>query len=420
MTIYTEDTKQRLKPTGRRKISEKALILSELINKDQRKLTISKRDAIISFKNAAKVIGLSLLDIAIVETLCSCVPPKSFENGESIIAVVSNKKLLEKIRVPVDKRTVQRSISRLVNECIIIPAVGADQKRRTRGGVRHGFDLSPLRWRVEEFRAFHAQEKQVFEEKNSLLRTVGELRNACLAITDNLSDTFDSIQTIRGLETAAKAAQTNEAIMDAVIGLASLRERLSERLLRENGPSEVFQRMTKTAPLDDKNSIHQEETYKEKVSLETTEADDFVPCAAEKLSSRESEAETAYREKKAPSDETLRISPKNLVRAIPELDLFCPNPHHATWAEIDRAADYLSTHLGLNHRAWLKACEGVTRPNAVLILLGVMIKTKSGAIRNPAGLFVRLIQMAQNGSMTISSLFNGLNAEMNLDMRVIH
>lgn len=421
MTNREEANVAKKKPLGRRVVSGKALILSERILRDKKHTPITKREVIISFKNAAKVIGLSLLDIAIVEALCGCVPPKSFETGSSVIAVVSNRKLIEKIRVPVDKRTVQRSLSRLVNECIIIPSVGADQKRKNQNGVRLGFDLSPLRWRVEEFHRLHQQEKEEAAERVALRKTIGELRNACLQITDHLTQPANQIAEIKRLEATARAAETNEIIMDAMIGLASLKEGLMRQFLEENDDCQDFHRATENPPMDDKNATHQEETYLEKVSLETTGSNDEDAASKCHASKREAKENGNIQPVLTPKEGgSLRITPRALVQAIPELDIFCPEPDRAQWADIDRAADYLSTHIGLNHRAWAGACGSLTRQNAVLILLGVIAKTKSGTVRNPAGLFVRMAQMVANGTVNILSLFNGIAVQKSVEMRTYH
>lgn len=428
--MFTNETTapEEYKNTGRRKISPEALIMGDELRRENQPIGIKKKDVLISFKNVACTIGLSELDILVVESLCRCTPPGAFEKGEEIIAVVSNEKLARWHKR--DKRTIQRSLARLVNECVIIPAVGDDQKRRTVGGTRLGFDLSPLRWRVEEFRRLHEQEEAEARDRKAMRREVGRLRNACLQITDALADAEPFICEIKRLEARARRGQTLEAVMDAMVGLGGLKDALMQQLRAENQSQEAIHRMTEYTSVGDRIDTHQGETTLENVSKETT---DKAPVYDVKKAPVESATppDSALERKSIPKGQvgagltpkegvSPRITPKKLVELVPELDVFCADPAHASWSDVDRAADQLIGHVKLNHRAWNHACETIGRAGAVLILVAVIAKAKSGKVRNPAGLFVRMAQMVAHGTATISSLFHGLGSDHSREKRTYH
>lgn len=412
---------------GRRKICPEAIMKGEMLKKKKNISGIKKKDVLIAFKNVARIIGLTELDILVVESLCRCVPPGAFEKGDEIIAVVSNETLARWRNR--DKRTIQRSLSRLVNECVIIPAVGNDQKRRSAGDERLGFDLCPLVWRVEEFRSLHEQDEAEAREKKAMRRQVGRLRNTCLQITDTLPEAEQYVSEIKRLAALARNSDRLDCIMDAMIGLGALKDALLEQLVIDNGASEIIHRMTKCASDGDKNDTHQKETPLENVSKETTkkapvynvnEAPVYSEPGSYNSPERENQTTCTSEAGLAPNNGGGQITPRKLVALVPELDVFCKEPANPSWNEIDQAAEHLVTHLELNHRSWQRACSTIGRPAAVLILLAVMAKANSGNVRNPAGFFVRMAQMVSNGTATIQSMFYGLNTDNVESERTYH
>lgn len=350
---------------------------------------VDKWEALRLLGQAREAFGLSHQALCVLQALVSFHPDTMLRHGAPAVVHPANATICERLSgMPCS--TMRRHVARLVEAGVILRRDSPNGKRYSRriagAKVAYGFDLSPLRARIEEFRTA-AEAASVAAERlrqtrdcaKLMLRDLQGLLMLSEDSTDTRRDALDDLARLSARRLRCKLGLADLETLHADLAQALV---LAEALIPVEKPSEPEEVSTRDAEIEQ----HQQRINKE--SFESTENVEKDPKPESDLSPRST---TRIRTPSA-TNETVSLS--DLLTRCPDVQAFAPERVH-DWASLLRACDAIRPMLGLEERLWLRARQTLGAAGAG-IALAVIIQRFS-SLRNPGGFLSHLVSQGAGG-----------------------
>jgi replication initiation protein RepC len=304
-----------------------------------------------------------------------------------------------------------------------------------------GFDLSPLAFRMAEFRVIAAEGRARKDRMKALRRRASIARNCfrqvlAAAVEAAVGFDFGTWQLQAAPLSRGLADITDEGILAmAVAGLERIRDEAREALQQcPSGYAAVFHPV-ETSPKGSDNQPHITTTNESLNPSDTVvvrgEGNDEqrrwigpqagTPRAQQKPAavSERCRADIAVRPHEATRESAvLNMTPEELTRLAPKLRPYLPRAS-ATWRDIVDAADWLRGDLGISKSLWGEACLTLGRERAAVAVAVVSAKPDGHFRSGPGAYFFGMVRRAKTGALNLDRTIWGLRAQMKEGLPII-
>ena len=407
--------KDQMPPTGRRRTT--ALMIAAQLSRPTSWESVKRGYALSAFRRAARVLGIPLSVVALVEFLGSL----SLETDwlERPIVWPSNDTLENALNLG---RTQIKTLIRVALELGLIEM--RDSPNGQRYGYRkagriveaYGFDLSPLAARYAEFEAIVAADKERRQEMKRLKGQIGSMRNRILSLTDagqeqDLPGDWTGFAVAARQLAAGRSEQTSPELLASTLG------KLVE--LQEVVPVLLAPRITvETGPMEPADRPHHTTTKPSYFAKATVVSGGATPQVIEGNESGPKtlpiERKTEVRVKKGTREEArssaLRgfiVTPDFILRIAPAFRSWV-HGLSPSWSELGEASWMIRSDLGISQHAWGQACVILGRMEAVTVLATIAARSSAGQVRSPGGLLRRMVELHQQGELRLDRTLFGL------------
>ena len=406
---------------------------------------ISRGRAAAAIKAIAVPIGLKPLTTYLLDVLLSFSASQDWAAGRQAIVWPSNAVLMDQTGMSLS--ALRRHIKILEKTGLIFSRDSGNGKRygdRDANGeitTAYGFDLSPLKARVEEFEALGQQLKQerkacrfLRSDITSARRTARALiQDACEGVIEGiwaeLSAELDEL-----IATKLSRKPTSEELRSRLDGFQSLLHRIKEavapifqaRSAAERTTAESCEdsvNCTKSAPTDTKQSTHIQTTTEESTFVICNGGENgggqqpasSNPATGEVAAAGDPAPQTAKQAENGQKTEGETIALNTIMQASPQFAMWAHQMygHIGDWEDLYRVAAQLRSAIGLKVSAW-NAVENSVGPliTAIAFVL-VFEKVNEQAIRSPNAYFVALAAKAKAGQLYLARSFYGRLSRQN-------
>ena len=420
--------REQARPTGRRKITLPQL-RAEAAGAVPFSPTTPGR-ALAAFKRAEPALGAAAQVVKLIDYLVGRTQAQDWSGaGLGPIAWPSDAELEDRLCVGPSQR---KAIVRAALDA------GYVRLRRSPNGKRYGhrdkqgritdaygFDLAPLAERTTEFERLSAEWEARRDEGRRMRREITSSRNAVLSLAD-----LAVAQDVAGGDWPAVAAQTDAlwrqrgkhrdplALVPIAARLRALRVRLEEQVAAGLAAVESLE----TDPTGPEYRPHLTTTNQLSIAHANTtrpdEAGPDRPTARGEQSSRDrpSQWATAGQARVTPTRETnaqpsaLRgfvVTPGFVLAVAPAFRDWVSSAR-AGWDELDRAAAYVRSALGISPHAWGQAYATLGQEEAITALAVICARHAAGKVRSPGGLLRRMVELHRQGSLRLDRTLFGL------------
>ncbi|ETA52246.1 plasmid replication protein RepC [Ponticoccus alexandrii] len=354
---------------------------------------VDKWEALRLLGQAREAFGLSHQALCVLQALVSFHPDTMLRQGAPAVVHPANATICERL-AGMPCSTMRRHVARLVDAGVILRRDSPNGKRYARriagAKVAYGFDLSPLRARIEEFRAA-AEEASVAAQRlrqardcaKLMLRDLQGLLTLSDACTDPRRDALDDLARLSARRLRCKLGLADLETLHADLAQALV---LAEALIPVENPSEPAEVSTRDAEI---------EQHQQRINKESFESIEDVEKSRESGSGSSARPTTRSRMPASiPSKSDEAVSLSDILTRCPDVQAFAPERVH-DWPSLLRACDAIRPMLGLETRLWLRARQTLGAGGAAVAL--AVILQRFSVLRNPGGYLAHLVSQGAAG-----------------------
>ena len=319
--------------------------------------------------------------------------------------------------------------------------------RRTQGRAgpiveAYGFDLSPLAFRMAEFRAIAAEGRARKDRMKALRRRASIARNgfrqvlAVAAVEAAVGFDVGTWQVQAAPLSRRLADITDEGVLAmAVAGLERIRDEAREALQQCLSEYAAVFDPVETSPKGSNNQPHITATNELLNPADTVVLRGGGNDERRRWSSPQAGTPRVQQKPAAVSDRcrtdiavrpheatresaVLNMTPEELVRLAPKLRPYLPRAS-ATWLDIVDAADWLRGDLGISKSLWGEACLTLGRERAAVAVAVVSAKPDGHFRSGPGAYFFGMVRRARTGALNLDRTIWGLRARMKEGLPII-
>ncbi|MCY4288539.1 MAG: plasmid replication protein RepC [Aestuariivita sp.] len=445
--VNTETTSASLTSLSRngwRKAPENIWLTEEFAN-DGALRDVSRNRAAAAVKAVAAAIGLKSGSILLLDVMLSLSAPQDWAANCRPIVWPGNIALMEKTGLSLS--ALRRHIKVLEKTGLIICRDSANGRRfghRDKKGViveAYGFDLSPLKARVEDFEALGQQLKQervacqqLRNKITSTRRTARALiQHACDGVIEGiwaeLTADLDDL-----LATKLSRKPTSEELKSRLDALTSLLQQIKEavvpifkaRLNAKTASAETPKNgdnCPNMAPLVVHGGAHIQTTSEESTfvtcnggeNVEEQQPASSSPATGGDAAAGDPAPQTAKQADTAQKSESETIALNTIMQASPQFTQWAHQMygHIGNWEDLYRAAAQLRSAIGLKVSAWNAVDNRLGPLMTAIAFVLVFEKFNEQAIRSPNAYFVALSAKAHAGKLYLARSFYGRLSRQN-------
>lgn len=412
-------------PTGRRKITP--AMLAHRATRPSCYEPTKPGLVLGALKRAAEALGCPQRVLALIDYLMGCTRAIDWTHGSGPIwAWPSNAVLGDVLNIQESQlKTVFRAAQELGLLEIHDSPTGKRYGHRDAEGrvtIAYGFDLSPLAWRVAEFRRMAADRQAEWKRGVQLRDEVTALRNKVLSLCDlgreeGAAGDWEAVDAEARQLAASKGQSRDPAILAPILAaLNELQQGALEALTpTEDQPSEAVE----SAPVGPENRPLHTPTNQPLIAKANTEADGpsrpgaFAKAASQVIAiqpraDQTAPVETGKRERRQESAlRGFNVSPGFVVQIAPSFATWITKPA-PTWPELLDVSTFVRSELGISQHAWGQACEALGRLEALVTLAAIDARRAAGEVQNPGGLLRKMVELHRGGTLRLDRTLFGL------------
>jgi replication initiation protein RepC len=360
-----------------------------------------------AFQEAEPYLGLPAHAFKLVSWLVKQTRPQDWERGSRPIAWPSARRQREFLGL---SPAGVKNLNRVLAEAGIF--VMRDDPQGKRWGRRgpdgriieaHGFDLSLLAMRREEFVRIAAAAKVERERMKELRRRKTlAMRSIRQAIEELAAQGFDAAQLRQlGHETADLTVAARQAERSEDLGL------VVKAIERRKSEAEQWLRDL-IKPVDSNPEGLADEPRQYTTTTLGENLSDTVVAQRESSRAAEAVPQASASEPVSPAPasssgqvlSSLRVTPAQLVELAPRLERYVENaPNGLTWPDIGRAAEWLAGELSVSRTLWAHACLVMGRDRAAVALALVTTRPEGHFTSGQAGYFAGMVRKDEKGEL---------------------
>ena len=267
-----------------------------------------------------------------------------------------------------------------------------------------GFDLSPLAERMMEFEQAAAESNARLAEARLLAREASGLRAMLLDLVSYgieqmvpSMDWEDLSRQTEKLSRRARRLNDPTLLVPIIASLKALKRQadaaVQAAILVETGSAVPEMRNPNTST----------NTF----SIANALANDGNRPAKQSRSGSERSSSTERIRQTSSALRGFPISPIAVLQIAPSFRDFVGSANPA-WSEIQEAATYVRSRLGISPHAYGQACVVLGRIEAATAIAAIAAKHDAGLIRSPGGLLRHMVDAHQNSSLRLDRTLFGL------------
>ena len=130
-------------------------------------------------------------------------------------------------------------------------------------------------------------------------------------------------------------------------------------------------------------------------------------CASKSNASLEEAKKLGAREGMASVLRGFVVTPEFILQIAPQFRDWARSPR-PKWGELEEAATFVRSDLGISLHAWGQACVVLGRMEAVSVLAAIAARDALGKVRSPGGLLRRMVDLHQAGNLRLDRTLFGL------------
>ena len=366
---------------------------------------VDKWDVLRTLRTARHRLGVTDRQLVVLQTLLSFVKGDRLQAGDpSIVVYPSNATICDRLNgMPCS--TMRRHVAALASANLIRRRDSPNGKRyfRRRGsdGIPFGFDLSPLVYRIEEFRGEAKLADEEALELTDLRRQVSLMRRDIISLADYGAN-MDVGQPL--WTEASDRTMLITRILRRKLNLAELQAihaELEDLLARIHAAISI--EPTHEMSSTPSQTEHHIQRSKEKI-LEEEGLSDDSNCSSPVLN------EHAYQPSRPHN-----FAQKETIAGSPSLREVLENCTHlvslspvkiSTWSGFVRAVEVLYPMMGISHRSWRASVEAFGRDRAAAVVAAIL--QRGSTIRNPGGYLRHLCTKADTPKRDPSSIIGSI------------
>ena len=397
-------------PTGRRKITP-AMIAA----KAARPTTwqpVKRGEALSALKRAAPALGIPRQVVTLIDYLVGRTRDADWAEGGRPIAWPSNVTLQDVLDVG---RTQVKTLIRVALEHGLLEMDESPNGQRyghREGGhiaEAYGFDLTPLAARAAELEQMARAHQERRREGGRIRARITSVRNKVLAIAEaggwpRLADEAYALARLRA------DIRDPGQLAPVLARLEALRATAEERLATCVKPVESDPMgATNRPPITPTNYL--------KIAEANTVVAGQKPVAHEESRSRdrgsnptkssEEAKKQGARERTASVLRGFVVTPEFILQIAPQFRDWVPSGR-PKWGEMEEAATFVRSDLGISLHAWGQACVVFGRIEAVSVLAAIAARRAAGKVRSPGGLLRRMVELHAAGELRLDRTLFGL------------
>lgn len=412
-------------PTGRRKITPAMLAYRATRPSyyDQTKPGL----VLGALKRAAEALGCPQRVLALIDYLIGCTRAADWTHGSGPIwAWPSNAVLCDVLNI---QESQLKTLFRTAQELGLFEIHDSPTSKRYghrdaegRVTIAYGFDLSPLAWRVGEFRRVAAERQAQWKRGAQLRDEVTALRNKVLSLCDlgreeGAAGDWQAVDEEARQLAASKGQSRDPAILTPIlVALNELHQGAIDALTpAKNQLSEAVE----TDPVGPENRPLHTPTNQPLIAKANTKADgpsrpetfekaDGQVIAIRPRTDRTTPVQKGKREGRQESAlRGFNVSPGFIAQIAPSFAAWITKPA-PTWPELLDASMLVRSELGISQHAWGQACEALGRIEAVVMLAAIDARRAAGEVQNPGGLLRKMVELHRGGTLRLDRTLFGL------------
>ena len=397
-------------PTGRRKITP-AMIAARAA----RPTTwhpVKRGEALSALKRAAPALGIPRQVVTLMDYLVGRTRDADWAEGGRPLAWPSNVTLQDVLDVG---RTQVKTLIRVALEHGLLEMDespnGQRYGYREEGQIAeaYGFDLTPLAARAAELEQIARAHQERRREGARMRARITSIRNKVMMIAEAgswpaLSAEAHALALLRGDTRDPSQLTPVLARLEALLVVAD--EQLTAGALPvETDPMGPIDR----PPITPTNHL--------KIAEANTAAAGLTPEAHRRSRSRDGASnptksleDTKKQGVGEGTTNALRgfvVTPEFILQIAPQFrDWVCSG--RPKWGELEEAATFVRSDLGISLHAWGQACVVFGRMEAVSVLAAIAARWASGKVRSPGGLLRRMVDLHAAGELRLDRTLFGL------------
>jgi replication initiation protein RepC len=397
-------------PTGRRKITP-AMIVARATRPTTWQ-PVRRGEALSALKRAAPALGIPRQVVTLMDYLVGRTRDADWAEGGRPMAWPSNVTLQDVLDVG---RTQVKTLIRVALEHGLLEMDespnGQRYGYREEGQITeaYGFDLTPLAARASELEQIARAHQERRREGARMRARITSLRNKVLVIADAgswpaLSAEAYALAGLRGDTRDPCQLAPVLARLESLLVMAE--ERLATCIL----PVE-------TDPMGTTDRPPITPTNQPKIAKANTVVAGQTPMAHEKSRSRDCASNSntppgeakkqGAREGTASALRGFVVTPEFILQIAPQFRDWVPSGR-PKWGELEEAATFVRSDLGISLHAWGQACVVLGRMEAVTALAAIAARQAVGKVRSAGGLLRRMVDLHAAGELRLDRTLFGL------------
>ena len=393
-------------PTGRRKITP-AMIAARAARPTTWQ-PVKRGEALSALKRAAPALGIPRPVVTLMDYLVGRTRDMDWAEGGRPMAWPSNVNLQDVLDIG---RTQVKTLIRVALEHGLLEMDespnGQRYGYRKEGKIAeaYGFDLTPLAARAAELEQIARAHQERRREGARMRARITSIRNKVLMIAEAgswpaLATEAHALADLRGdLRDPGQLAPV-VARLEALSTMAE--ERLAACVLPvETDPMGAADR----PPITPTNHLN--------IAEANTAVAGLKPVAHEESRSRDCDSnpskshEEAKREGRTSALRGFVVTPEFILQIAPQFRDWVRSGH-PKWGELEEAATFVRSDLGISLHAWGQACVVLGRMEAVSVLAAIAARQVIGRVRSAGGLLRRMVDLHMAGELRLDRTLFGL------------
>jgi replication initiation protein RepC len=377
---------------------------------------VKRGEALSALKRAAPALGIPQQVIALVDYLVGRTRDVDWAEGGRPLAWPSNATLQDVLGIG---RTQVKTLIRVGLEHGLFEMDespnGQRYGHREDGRIveAYGFDLAPLAARTPELEQIAAAHQERRREGRRMRSRITSLRNRVLAIAE--AGGWPALAQ-RAMALAARRGEERDprSLAPILAALEALRDEAEAKLLADAACGLAVETDPKGS--EDRPSITPTNNLLI-AKANTADAGPNRPLAHEESRNLQScpngqshQADNSKMDRREGTASALRgfvVTPDLILKVAPQFRDWVGSSR-PRWPELEEAATFVRSDLGISLHAWGQACCAFGRMEAVSVLAAISARQMAGEVRSPGALLRRMTELHLGGELRLDRTFFGL------------
>jgi replication initiation protein RepC len=377
---------------------------------------VKRGEALSALKRAAPALGIPRQVIALVDYLVGRTREIDWAEGGRPLAWPSNTTLQDVLGIG---RTQVKTLIRVGLEHGLFEMDespnGQRYGHREDGRIveAYGFDLTPLAARTSELEQIAAAHQERRREGSRMRSRITSLRNRVLAIAE--AGGWPALAQ-RAMALAARRGEERDprSLAPILAALEALRDEAETKLLADATCGLAVETDPKGS--EDRPSITPTNNLLI-AKANTADAGPNRPLAHEESRNPQScpngkthqvpKGKVDRRDGAASALRGFVVTPDLILKIAPQFRGWVGSSK-PRWPELEEAATFVRSDLGISLHAWGQACVVLGRMEAVSVLAAIAARQTAGKVRSPGGLLRRMVELHLAGELRLDRTYFGL------------